>query len=129
MKKDWIKGHHIAKEDKGYAMGHWEKGHYVTTGKRGFWSKYGGGEKWKEPAETKWHCQSCGEERYAFMPSYKIPLDNTEFARICSLCKHLAVIREILVFHELLSLMKPFGKHSNAIANLLTIPLPWGYGQ
>jgi hypothetical protein len=105
---------------KKWNLGHWDKGHYVSTGNRGYWSKYGGGDHWREPEEKTWYCQSCNQEQLSVMPSYKIPLNDSEFARVCPMCKHISLIEELIYFSELVNLIRPYG---NAIANLLSLPL------
>jgi len=109
---------------KEWKLGHWDKGHYVTSGTRGYWSKYGGGEKWREFEEEGWYCQSCNRKQFAVLPSYRIPLDSREEARVCVFCKHLSLVNSMIVFADLVSLIRPSG-FTNAIANLLSLPLPY----
>ena len=106
-------------------MGHWEKGHYVSVGGRGYWSKYGGGKLYKEPEEKVWYCQSCKEPQLAVMQSYKIPIgpDSEDSIRVCSVCKHIALRKNVVVYVELIKLIRPFNEISSAIANLLSLPI------
>ena len=108
-----------------WKMGHWEKSTYVSIGQRGYWSKYGDGRKWKEEEPGNWYCQSCNTLQYAFMPSYHIPMIDTEKMRLCALCKHLAIIKDVFDYTDLIDLVRPFGGFRNALANLLTLPIPY----
>ena len=108
-------------------MGHWEKGHYVSAGGRGYWSKYGGGKLYKEPEERVWYCQSCKGAQLAIMPSYKIPIggESTDFIRVCSACKHISLRKNVVIYVELIKLVRPFEDVSSALANLLSLPLAY----
>lgn len=112
---------------KSWNYGHWEKGHYISVGKRGYWSKYGGGKERKIEEEYNWFCQTCKREQLSILPSYKIPLDDLgiENARVCTLCKYASLLHDVFLLHELLKLVRPFGNIGSDIANLLTLPLPY----
>lgn len=108
-----------------WKMGHWEKSTYVSQGKRGYWSKYGSGVKWKEEDRVEnWYCQSCNREQPAIVHPYKIPFNDSDSAKVCSFCKHVSLINKVLIYSELLIIIRPQG-FTNAIANLLTLPLPY----
>jgi hypothetical protein len=107
MKKDW-------------KMGHWEGSHYIPKGNRGYHSKYGGGKRWKEPDDNEWYCQSCNQPQLGIMPSYSVRLNDEESVRVCPMCKHISLVKEIIYYTELVNIIRPFG---NAIANLLSLPL------
>lgn len=106
-------------------MGKWEKSHYVASGKRGYWSKYGDGKRWKEEVEEEgnWVCQSCSQPQYEFIPSFSIKLDDDENLRVCALCHHVASLNQLLDFASLLSRVRPRNVPGNALANLLTLPI------
>ena len=64
---------------------------YIIKKKVYGWSKYGGSRDnvRKEQLPT-WYCQACGMEQVKVLPQYMVPTDkdNMEFARVCTLCKH-----------------------------------------
>ena len=105
-------------------MGHWEGGRYISSGKRGYWSKYGGGKQYKEPEEITWYCQSCQEIQPAVMHSYSIPFGGEveENTRVCAICKHIAIRRKTVIYIELRKLVSPFQNLTSALANLLSLP-------
>lgn len=105
---------------KKWNLGHWEGGHYVSKGKRGYWSKYGGGDSWREPQEVEWYCQSCNQLQPGVMPSYKIAMDDGEYVRVCPMCKHISLVERLEQIYDLITLVRPFG---GTIANLLSLPL------
>jgi hypothetical protein len=113
-----------------WKIGHWEGSHYISKGTRGYWSKYGGGRQVEDLQEHNWVCQSCKEEQFNVLPSYRILFDgeNNETARVCVLCKHKSVVTKTIIFLDLIDIIRipDYLKHyrwAGSLANLLTLPL------
>lgn len=73
------------------------------------WSKWGGGRHGllKESLE-EWYCQSCGERQLNCFPSYMFPMDDSQrdFSRVCVACKAKANIKHVLIFWDLLKIVR-----------------------
>jgi hypothetical protein len=70
------------------------------------WSKWGGGNQGLFtllPAD-EWFCQICGRKQTRNLPSYMIPVDdsNREFVKICCNCKHKLIIKKLKTFFDLI---------------------------
>lgn len=70
-------------------------------GKR--WTKWCGANNDLSVATPDWCCQSCGEKQANELPSYLIRINDGEFARICSVCLHVALERHINNIFDLLT--------------------------
>lgn len=70
------------------------------------WTKWGGrtGGIFIDQSVEDWTCQSCGSRQTNHLPSYMYPFDEErrEYMRVCSLCKHMAIIRKIAIFTSLM---------------------------
>lgn len=79
----------------------------ITEMKYG-WSKHGGARYGMEKDKQDWCCQACGKPQPAIAPQYMMPLDSyqREFARICSVCKHIQWQSRI-DFYKLIKLVRP----------------------
>lgn len=73
------------------------------------WTKWGGGGYGllKESLD-EWYCQVCSEKQVRVLPSYMLPMDETQrdFIRICSLCKAKATIKRVTLCWELIKIVK-----------------------
>lgn len=73
------------------------------------WSKWGGATMGivKEELDT-WYCQICGQQQVKELPSYMFPVDEykRDYVRICSKCKSKAVVKKVVVFTDLLKMIK-----------------------
>lgn len=73
------------------------------------WSKWGGGGfgLLKENLD-EWYCQCCGEPQLSILPSYMFPMDETarDFSRVCTECKAKANTKHIVIFWELIKVVK-----------------------
>lgn len=70
------------------------------------WSKWGGANDGLLSISTTWYCQACNDEQTIELPSYLIRIENQEFARICSVCLHIALERHINNIFDLMSVVK-----------------------
>jgi hypothetical protein len=73
------------------------------------WSKWGGGTSGLVKEELdEWYCQSCGEKQVRTLPSYMIPMDETQrdYVRVCSDCKAKAHAKKITFCWDLLRIIK-----------------------
>jgi len=73
------------------------------------WSKWGGATQGLVKEELdEWYCQVCGEKQTKTLPSYMIPMDLTQrdFARVCSDCKAKAKVTKVVIFWDLLRIVK-----------------------
>ncbi len=91
-----------------------------------YWSKWGGARAGVEKEQlTVWSCQSCGVEQVNVLPAYMIPDDSsTEFFRVCTLCKHHAIVEKYLNIWELISGVKKFDIIIS-VENLGTVSYRW----
>jgi hypothetical protein len=59
-------------------------------GLTGGWSKYGGRRfdalDNQSELETKWYCQSCGEEQPALLSPMKVEMGDLGYIRVCDRC-------------------------------------------
>ena len=71
----------------------------------GNWSKWGGGRMGFVSlfSHEEWFCQACGERQTTHLPSYMIPTDllNRDFAKVCTHCKHRALINHLKTLFDL----------------------------
>jgi len=68
----------------------------LKFGKRG-WTKWGGGTGISTVLENnEWICQSCGDRQILELPTYIMPLDetNSDYLKVCSFCRHRMVTRD-----------------------------------
>lgn len=73
------------------------------------WSKYGGADEGLVKEElTIWHCQGCGDQQVKEMAQYMIPLSPAlgEYARVCALCKNIALDHQVVYFCDLLPIIR-----------------------
>lgn len=91
-----------------------------------YWSKWGGARASVEKEQlSEWSCQSCGLQQVAVLPQYMIPDGSlTEFFRVCTLCKHVAVIEHYVDIWELTESIKKFDGIIY-VENLATVPFRW----
>ena len=69
------------------------------------WSKWGGktqGLFTLLPAD-EWFCQNCGLKQTRNLPSYMIPMNdsNRDFAKVCCKCKNEFILRKLRYFFDL----------------------------
>ena len=79
------------------------------TGKMYGWTKYGGANHGLVKEELDyWYCQVCGDKQTRLLPSYMFPMDETQrdFARVCSDCKATAKVKHVIIFFDLLQIIK-----------------------
>jgi hypothetical protein len=73
------------------------------------WTKWGGATQGLIKEELdEWYCQVCGEKQIKTLPSYMFPMDVTQrdFSRVCSDCKSKAHAKHIVIFWDLLRVVK-----------------------
>lgn len=70
--------------------GYWQGSHYISRGRTGHWSKWGGPRKdlIQEEVTNTWYCQSCRkEQKKEFMVyQFEFPLGGKEYIRVCHDC-------------------------------------------
>jgi hypothetical protein len=79
------------------------------TGKMYGWTKWGGATQGLIKEELdEWYCQICGEKQIKTLPSYMFPMDCTQrdFSRVCTDCKAKAHVRHVVIFWDLLKIIK-----------------------
>jgi len=113
-----------------WKLGYWKGSHYISKGTRGYWSKYGGGRQIEDTQNNAWVCQSCKEEQWPILPSYRMLFDNdtNETVRVCSLCKNKSVVTKTIIFVDLIDIIRipdylKSYRWAGSLANLLTLPI------
>ncbi len=79
---------------------------HKTYGKR--WTKWCGQNNDLHPITQEWFCQACNEKQSIELPSYLIRIENQEYARICSVCLHVALQDHLTNIFDLMGVVKPF---------------------
>ena len=73
------------------------------------WTKWGGAVYGIDKTEfDQWYCQACGDEQIKGLPSYMIPMDESQrdFIRVCSSCKFKAVKTRVRISWDLIRIIK-----------------------
>lgn len=70
------------------------------------WTKWYGANNNLFVITPEWTCQACGEKQTIELPSYLIRIKNQEYARICSICLHVALEKKINNIFKLMKLMR-----------------------
>jgi hypothetical protein len=78
---------------------------HKTYGKK--WTKWGGENNDLHPISLEWYCQACTEKQTIELPSYLIRIEKQEYARICSVCLHVALDRKINNIFDLRAITQP----------------------
>lgn len=104
--------------------GYWKGGRYISFGKTGYWSKYGGGKLYKHMQEENkdWYCQSCGDLQFPALPSFLIKTGENEYVKVCVFCRFAVAKYDIIDIRDLQIVMRKPDTMAY-IANLLTLPL------
>lgn len=83
--------------------GYWQKSVYIKQGKRGYWSKWGGGIGYKEE-DSQWVCQACGLDMWQ-LPHFSFKLDDV-FIKVCPMCYWTANVARTVSFVDLIGLVR-----------------------
>lgn len=121
---DLIVSKHLSKGKVGQ-KGYWVKSHYVSMSNTGHWTKYGGGRKQEIVDLPTWVCQSCHMLQTNCLPYYLFQYPLGEYIRICVMCRHIVIRYSLNDFQQLISLVRRT-QLFDTIANLITLPLPYG---
>ena len=71
------------------------------------WTKWYGANNNLFVITPEWFCQACNEQQTNELPSYLIRIQDSEYARICSVCLHIALERKINNIFDLMGVVKP----------------------
>jgi hypothetical protein len=71
------------------------------------WTKWYGANNNLFVITPEWYCQSCGQQQTKELPSYLIRIQDQEYARICSVCLHVALERKINNLFSLMEIQHP----------------------
>lgn len=73
------------------------------------WSKYGGGTHGALIEDgDEWTCQSCGDVQSKELPSYLVPLDESDrdFMRVCADCKNILERGKYVTYTQLVQVTR-----------------------
>jgi hypothetical protein len=72
------------------------------------WTKWYGANNNLFTITQEWTCQACGEKQTNELPSYLIRIKDSEYARICSICLHVALEKKINNIFRLMKIMRKY---------------------
>lgn len=70
------------------------------------WSKWYGANNNLFVITPEWYCQACTQQQTKELPSYLIRIQAHEYARICSVCLHLAIENKINNIADLIQMVR-----------------------
>ena len=70
------------------------------------WTKWYGANNNLFVLTPEWTCQACGDRQTNELPSYLIRIKDQEYARICSVCLHIALKHKINNIFKLIKKVK-----------------------
>jgi hypothetical protein len=70
------------------------------------WTKWYGANNNLFVITPEWYCQACSQRQTNELPSYLIRIQDQEYARICSVCLHVAIKWKINNIYTLMRLVK-----------------------
>lgn len=108
-----------------YKKGYWKGSHYITQGRKGYWSKYGRSTNEIESSTPReWICQSCAVPQFSILPQFLLSLedDTWERVKVCTLCAWRSKVWNRPLFYELIEVIRIPSILTFEVETLLTLP-------